>query len=158
LNEIGASLKEARELAGVSIEEASGDLNIKEVILDNIENGNIGCFKDIFVLKEYLFNYAKYLGLNANDIINEFNDYLFEYTSKIPVSEIEKKIIEQKKLEATQEVRIASPYTDSRSRFKNKSYLLLYFLIAALVALAIFWSVKQITVDNKVTTMISWVN
>jgi cytoskeletal protein RodZ len=158
LNEIGASLKEARELAGVSIEEASSDLNIKEVILDNIENGNIGCFKDIFVLKEYLFNYAKYLGLNANDIINEFNDYLFEYTSKIPVGEIEKKIVEQKKLEATQEVRIASPYTDNRNRFKNKNYLLLYILIAVLVALAIFWSVKQITVDNKVTTMISWVN
>jgi hypothetical protein len=35
--------------------------------------------------------------------------------------------------------------------------MFLYVLVIILVALAIFWSVKQITVDNKVATMISWV-
>ena len=62
LFEIGNSLKVARESSGVSMEEASKDINIKAVILENIENGNIGCFKDIFELRDYLTTYAKYLG------------------------------------------------------------------------------------------------
>jgi cytoskeletal protein RodZ len=97
LNEIGESLRGARESSGVSLEEAGSDLKIKPVILENIENGNIGCFKDIFELKDYLYNYAKYLGINPDKTIDKFNEYLFEYTSKIPVTEIEKKIVEIEK-------------------------------------------------------------
>ena len=59
------------------------------------------------------------------------------------------------KLEETGEVKIASPYTDERSKYKSKSYIILYILVVALVALAIFWAVKQITIDNQVATMVS---
>ena len=156
MNEIGNLLKSTREVTGISLEEAGNDLEIKPVILDNIENGNMGCFKDIYVLKDYIKSYAKYLGLDPNKIINEFNDYIFEYTSKIPVKEIEEKMKEKKKLEETQEIKISSPYTtDDNSKYKSKSYIILYILVIALVALAIFWAVKQITVDNKVATMVS---
>jgi cytoskeletal protein RodZ len=72
LKEIGELLKETREGSGVTLEEASNDLEIKALILENIEDGNIGCFKDIFVLKEYIYNYAKYLGLEPEKIIDEF--------------------------------------------------------------------------------------
>ena len=157
MNEIGERLKSARELAGISLDEVSEDLNIKVPILDNMEQGNIGCFKDIFLLKEYIHNYSKYLGLSPDDMVNEFNEYLFEYTSKIPVTEIEKKIKEKQKLEDTQEIRIASPYTDDKRKYKSKNYIVLYVLVVILVALAMFWAVKMITVDNKVATMISWV-
>lgn len=157
MNEIGERLKSARELAGISLDEVSEDLNIKVPILDNMEQGNIGCFKDIFLLKEYIHNYSKYLGLSPDDMVNEFNEYLFEYTSKIPVTEIEKKIQEKQKLEDTQEIRIASPYTDDKRKYKSKNYIILYILVVILVALAIFWAVKMITIDNKVATMISWV-
>ena len=157
MNEIGERLKSARELAGISLDEVSEDLNIKVPILDNMEQGNIGCFKDIFLLKEYIHNYSKYLGLSPDDMVNEFNEYLFEYTSKIPVTEIEKKIQEKQKLEDTQEIRIASPYTDDKRKYKSKNYIILYILVVILVALAIFWAVTMITIDNKVATMISWV-
>ncbi len=157
MNEIGERLKSARELAGISLDEVSEDLNIKVPILDNMEQGNIGCFKDIFLLKEYIHNYSKYLGLSPDDMVNEFNEYLFEYTSKIPVTEIEKQIKEKQKLEDTQEIRIASPYTDDKRKYKSKNYIVLYVLVVILVALAMFWAVKMITVDNKVATMISWV-
>ena len=157
MNEIGERLKNARELAGVSLDEAGTDLNIKVAILDNLEQGNIDNFKDIFELKDYIHDYAKYLGLNPDDMVNEFNEYLFNYTSKIPVTEIEKQIEEKQKLEATQEIRIASPYTDDKRKYKSRNYIFLYILIIVLVALAIFWAVKQITVDSKVATMISWV-
>ena len=58
MDEIGSTLKTTRESSGVSLEEASEDLKIKTLILENIEEGNIGCFKDIFVLKDYIYDYA----------------------------------------------------------------------------------------------------
>ena len=77
LNEIGNDFKESRESAGVSIEEASSDTNIPVVALEQIEEGKIGSFKDIFELKDYLTSYSKYLGLDSKKIIDDFNDYLF---------------------------------------------------------------------------------
>ena len=50
-------LRGAREENGVSLEEASEDLNIKPAILYNIEEGNMGCFKDIFVCFKSYFSY-----------------------------------------------------------------------------------------------------
>ena len=79
----------------------------------------IGAFKDIFELKDYLTNYSKYLGLDENKIINEFNEYLFEYTSKIPVKEIEKAVREQVK-EEKDVIKIVSPYTKEVN--KNQKY------------------------------------
>ena len=149
-------MKKKREDTGISLEEAGNDLDIKPVVLDNIENGNIGCFKDIYLLKDYIKNYSKYLGLDPEKITNEFNEYMFEYTSKIPVKEIEEKMQEQLKEEETQEIKIASPYTEDNSKYKSKLYVVLTAIVIILVGLAIFWSIKQITIDNQVTTMISW--
>lgn len=161
LNEIAERLKSTRESIGISLDEVSNDLDIKIPILENIEGGNIGCFKDIFVLKNYIHDYAKYLGINPNEMVDLFNEYLFEYTSKIPVKEIEKKMKEKQELEKTQEIKelkVISPYTDIKDKYKSKSCFLLYIVVILLVALAIFWAVKQITVDNKVVTMVGWVN
>ena len=155
MNEIGCLLKSARETSGVSLEEASADLKIRPAILNNIEEGNMGCFKDIFELKDYIREYSKYLGINPDKMVDDFNDYMFEATSKIPVKEIENQIKEKNKMEATGEIRIMSPYTDNKSRYKTKNYLLLYLLVIVLVALVIFWSVKQITIGNTVTTIAS---
>lgn len=155
MNEIGCLLKSARETSGVSLEEASADLKIRPAVLNNIEEGNMGCFKDIFELKDYIREYSKYLGMNPDKMVDEFNEYMFEATSKIPVKEIENQIKEKNKMEATSEIRIMSPYTDNKSRYKTKNYLLLYLLVIVLVALVIFWSVKQITIGNTVTTIAS---
>ena len=155
MNGIGCLLKSARETSGVSLEEASADLKIRPAILNNIEEGNMGCFKDIFELKDYIREYSKYLGINPDKMVDEFNEYMFEATSKIPVKEIENQIKEKNKMEATGEIRIMSPYTDNKSRYKTKNYLLLYLLVIVLVALVIFWSVKQITIGNTVTTIAS---
>ena len=152
MNEIGSILKTTRESSGVTIEEASADLDIKSVLLENIEDGKIGSFKDVFELKEYIRNYAKYLGLDGDKLIDTFNEYLFEYTSRIPVKEIEKVVNEIK-----EEPEIASPYTKKIRKHNKYFYLFIYIGIVLLVILAIFWSVKQITVDKKVASVISYV-
>ncbi len=148
--EIGAHLKEARIASGVSMEEAAKDLNIKEVILENIESGSIGCFKDIYELKEYINNYAKYLGLDGAKLIDEFNEYFFEYTSKIPLKEIEKKVQEQNKEKET--TKVVSPYTKPQRKYMTKYYRILFFLLAFLLFLVIIWSVVVISTSDVTTT------
>ena len=157
MNEIGELLRTTREESGVSLEEASGDLEIKTLILENIEDGNIGCFKDIFVLKDYIYDYAKYLGLEPDKIIDEFNEYLFEYTSKIPLEDIEKAMKEQQK-EETQEVKIVSPYTTPVKTNSNKWMTVLFVVLAVLVLIVVIWAVKQITVDSTTTNMVSYIS
>jgi len=157
LNEIGNLLRTTREDSGVSLEEAGGDLEIKTLVLENIEDGNIGCFKDIFVLKDYIYSYAKYLGLNPEKIIDDFNEYLFEYTSKIPLEDIEKAMKEKKKEEVV-ENKIISPYTNPTKKKTNKLIILLVVALALIVGLIVIWSIRQITVDNMTTNMISYVN
>ncbi len=157
MNEIGNLLRLTREQSGVSIEEASGDLEIKTLILENIEDGNIGCFKDIFVLKNYIHDYAKYLGLEPDKIIDEFNEYLFEYTSKIPLEDIEKAMKEQQKEEEPTE-KVVSPYTTTPKKSSNKLVVLLIIAIAVLVILVLFLSMKQVAVNNVTTNRISYRN
>ena len=157
MNEIGELLRTTREESGVSLEEASGDLEIKTLILENIEDGNIGCFKDIFVLKDYIYDYSKYLGLEPEKIIDEFNEYLFEYTSKIPLEDIEKAMKEQQKDESLDK-KIVSPYTTSTKKTNNLLVISLIVALAVLVGLVVFWSISHIVVDNMTTNMISYVD
>ncbi len=153
LKEIGNQLKKAREATGITLDEVSKDLDIKVNVLDNIENGNIGCFKDIYQLKDYIQEYSKYLGLDPEKMANEFNEYLFEYTSKIPVSRIEKAI---KSSRDDEKEKISSPYTLDKPKTKKGTFLFIYLLIILLVILAIYWSVNQITVEKKNAYVISY--
>ena len=139
---IGKELQDARISSGVSIEEASHDLNIRDVILENIEAGSIGGFKDIFELKNWIGIYAKYLGLNENQLMDEFNEYMFEYTSKIPVKDIEKKVMEINK--EKEEEKVMSPYTNPTVKSSKINYLLIYLGLIVAVILIIVWSAWQV--------------
>ena len=141
--EVGENLKTAREISGVTIEEVSSDIGIPVIFLEQIEEGNMGSFKDIFELKNYIKDYAKYLGLNQDDVIDEFNSYLFETTSKIPMDEIEK-AVREKDAEERKEERVASPYTKAIPKEKTWPYILSYIGIIILVVLAVIWSINQI--------------
>lgn len=139
MKEIGEELKLAREKSGVSIEEAASDLNLRVSQIQNIEEGNLKVFKDVYYLKCFIRDYAKYLGLDEEKIMDEVNEYFFEATSKIPIAEIEKASLEKQK-EQRQEKRVVSPYTmDEQPKSKimpiivTLIILLLVFLIGYIV-------------------------
>ena len=88
MKEIGEYLKKTRVNNGVSLEEASEDLKISKDDLENLEEGNVRAFKDVYVLKDLVRTYSKYLGLNPDKVLDEFNDFMFEHTSKISLDEI----------------------------------------------------------------------
>lgn len=144
-------------MSGLTLEEVSKDLEIPVLSLEQIEDGNIGSFKDIFVLKDYLESYAKYLGLDYENVIDEFNEYMFEKTSKIPMEEIEKAVKEKEK-EESESNRIASPYTKTAPIKNNKQFIFMLVLIIVLVVIAIIWSIKQITVGTTGVNIINYFN
>ena len=111
MKNIGTKLKEKREENCLSIEEVAEDLKMRPSQIYSIEEGKTEDFKDVFYLKYFIRDYAKYLGLDEEKIVDEFNEYLFDMTSKIPVD-----LINQAKKEKKNEENIISPYTKNDGR------------------------------------------
>lgn len=151
MKEIGEYLKNVRINNGVGLEEASEDLNLSVIQLENIEEGNVRAFKDVFTLKDLVRDYAKYLGLELDQIMDEFNDFMFEHTSKISLDDI-KEARALKKQEEEKE-KIASPYTKIRTKkeipIKQISIILGIILIVLVI---IFIFIKISSKEDKVTT------
>lgn len=124
MKDIGLKLKEARESIGVSVEEVAEDLKVRASQIENIEAGNSDAFKDIFNLKYLIRDYSKYLGLNKEDLIDEFNEYLFDVTSRISLDDIKKA-----KKERNDAKRIKSPYTIDKKSIPVYKIILVYFIL-----------------------------
>ena len=125
VKELGEELSALRKSNGVSKEEASNDLGISLTELECLENGNFKVFKDVYELKRIVLSYAKYLGLEEEKILDEFNDYLFEKTSKISKDDIDGL---RKKEEA--EEKVSSPYTKvGKTRYDIAPVVLLVVLL-----------------------------
>ena len=107
MKNIGLKLKEKREQNGLSIEEVAEDLKMRPTQISSIEEGKTEDFKDVFYLKYFIRDYAKYLGLDSEKILDEFNEYLFDVTAKIPVDVINQAKKERKEDNNKQ----SSPYT-----------------------------------------------
>ena len=135
MKELGEKFKEAREKTGISIKEAASDLNYKESKIEEIEQGNYKDFKDKFLLKTIIADYAKYLGFDSEEIIDEFNDFVFESTSKIPIDEIAK--ANKNKIKDTDD-KIASPYTAIEEPKKVPLIIIVSLIILLVVFIAIF--------------------
>ena len=136
LKEIGEALKEARENIGISIEEAANDLKLRPSQIENLEAGNREAFKDVFYLKYFIRDYSKYLGLNYEDMIDEFNEYLFECTSKISLDEIKKAKKKLEKKQKKQDKVIKSPYTlEKNDRFYIPPFVI--YIIVGVILLGI---------------------
>ena len=128
MKEIGIKLKEKREENGVSVEEAAEDLKLRPSQIISIEEGKKEDFNDVFYLKYFIRDYAKYLGLDGEKLVDEFNEYLFDYTSKIPVDVIEKAKQEKK----DEKKAFVSPYTVVK---KNSFTMPKYIIVIAIVVI-----------------------
>lgn len=146
MKEIGEAFKEARETIGISKEEVIKDLNITENQLTNLEDGNVNAFKDVFFLKETIKKYTKYLNLDEDKIIGIFNDFIFNYTSRIPVEDILEQTREINLREKENEAnKIVSPYTVKRKEKGKLKYIIVYSLAVIALILLVFFIIKFIT-------------
>ncbi len=132
MKELGEELSILRKSNGVSKEEASNDLGISLTELECLENGNFKVFKDVYELKRIVLSYAKYLGLPEDKILDEFNDYLFEKTSKISKIDIE----ELKKQE--EEEKVSSPYTKVGKTKHDIAPIVLLIVLLMFISLIVY--------------------
>ena len=147
MREIGQKLKLKREENGVSLDEAASDLKMRVSQLESIEEGRKEDFKDVFSLKYFIRDYAKYLGLNPEKVVDEFNGFLFEHTSKISLDDI---LAAQKKLEE-KEKKAISPYTKPT----KKKVSILPFVLAILCVVVLFAIIYVIVSNiNKAPTQV----
>ena len=148
MKEIGDKLKEARESMGISIEEAAADLKIRPNQIESIEDGDKEAFKDIFYLKMFVKNYSKYLGLDPDKMVEEFNEYLFDFTSKISIDDIKKAEKDQKKKQKKlKTVKIASPYTVEKQQHQVPRFLIILGIIF-LIVIMVYVVVLVVTNNN----------
>ena len=150
MKEIGEKLKETRGSMGISIEEAAEDLKLKPSQLENIEAGNREAFKDIFYLKYFIRDYAKYLGLDYEEIVEDFNEFVFDYTSKISLEDIKKA---NKKNDKKQVKKVTSPYTvEEKENHSLKKFLIVAGIIIIIcIAIFIFLMVSKDDEDPSET-------
>ena len=139
MKEIGERFKEKRNEIGISIKEVSNDLNVDEIIIENLEEGNNKVFKDVLELKNIIMTYTKYLGLDEDEVMDEVNDYLYDKTSKIKLEDIKEELSKSAKKEDVKKVR--TPYTIER---KSKTdYSIFIICIVIVVLLVIFYFVLK---------------
>ena len=156
MKEIGEKLKEARESMGITIEEAATDLKLRASQIEDIEEGNKESFKDVFYLKMFIKNYSKYLGLDYDQMVEEFNEYLFDFTSKISIDDIKKAEKEQRKKEKKlKTVKIASPYTVEKQQQRSVPKILIIIggvlLFIIIVYIVVLMVIKK---DDEVSNTI----
>lgn len=144
MKDIGEKLKEARESIGVSIDEVAEDLKLSPSQIENIENGAIENFQDVSYLKYFIRDYAKYLGLDKNEMLDEFNEYLFDYTSKLSIEDIRK----ESKKNKEDEHKIKSPYTIERKNDRVR-YIISFVAIVLLIILCCCLLYIIATGDNE---------
>lgn len=143
MKEIGEQLKAARESIGVSIEEVAEDLKVRPTQVENIEAGNSEAFDDVFYLKYFIRDYAKYLGLNKEDLVDEFNEYLFDYTSRLSLDDIKMAAKEAKPTKA-----VKSPYTYNKKRKIAVIPVVVYGVLAILISVIIYFVITINVIDD----------
>lgn len=149
MKEIGERLKETRESIGISIEEAAEDLKMRPSQLEDVESGNMKAFKDIYSLKYFIRDYSKYLGLDYDDMVDEFNEYLFDYTSKLSLQDIKNAKKEENK---KKEPKIMSPYTIEKKEKKLIPPIVIWLLILAVVGIVVYFVADAVIDNNNSTT------
>lgn len=139
MKELGEYLRRTRISSGLSITEVCEDLDFSTSLLENMESGNVKAFKDVYSLRDFIKKYANYLGLDADKVIDEFNDFLFAHTSRISLEDIQdaKKIVEENSK------KVKSPYTIEHKE-KFNFWPIIYVILGILIISLILYIVLSI--------------
>ena len=95
----------------------------------------------IYYLKYLIRDYSKYLGLDKEDLVNEFNEYLFDYTSKISLEDIKK----AEAMAKPEEDNIKSPYTIEPKQKPPVFVFTVYAVAIIVLILTLVFVIKEIT-------------
>ena len=90
--------------------------------------------------------YAKYLGLDVSKMLDEFNDFVFEKTSKISLADIQ-----NAKNAKVAENHISSPYTKIKHTKYDLAPIVLLVAILLFISLIVYLILKVVTEEPKLS-------
>lgn len=73
VKELGQFMRSAREAKGVSLEQASAETRIRRSYIDAMEDGDFRMFPGAAYATGFLRNYATYLGLNRDEVLQTYH-------------------------------------------------------------------------------------
>ncbi len=76
MEDVGRTLREAREKLGFTIEEVERATRIRTHHLEALERGDLGALPSPVQARGFLRNYADFLGLDVDDLMLRFADFL----------------------------------------------------------------------------------
>ena len=89
---VGKYIKESRIAKKIDIETVSNDLNISFDVINKIEDDNFPEYIDKVYLTGHMRAYAKYLGLNSNEVVKQFR-IQSSFTHKDVLDELPKPLL-----------------------------------------------------------------
>lgn len=87
MEQIGASLRQARISKNISLETIESETRIRKVYLEAIENEQWEIMPGEVYLRGFLRTYARYLGLDDNEYVAALNKVMIPWEVKEPVPE-----------------------------------------------------------------------
>ena len=124
---IGEHLRSARESKTISLSDAANDVKISKRYLEALEEGNYSVFPAQVYIKGFLSNYAKYLGLDSKNILEQYSKLIIPDSEEI-------------------ENNIPKKNTGTQRRVSRKRVVMLVivlvFVIICLISLAYWYSLQ----------------
>jgi cytoskeletal protein RodZ len=145
----GEELRREREIRGISLKEIADSTKISKRFLDAIERNDHKTLPAPVFTRGFVREYARYLGLNADDMVNRYN-YAAAGDDRIEKSAHLDRLVPER---AEREVRPKSKATHIPSVFArvDRNIYFLIIIAAALAAMTV-WAVKHRHITPAVDT------
>lgn len=124
---VGELLRDEREKKGLSIKEIENAISIRTIYINAIEEGNYKLVPGEVYLKGFIRNYANYLGLNGQEMVDLYRQ------SQVPIPEVTLDVAPDKVEAPTRRSE-----TSTKSNKKNNKWLLIS-LLSLCVAGSAWW-------------------
>jgi cytoskeletal protein RodZ len=131
----GAILKKKRESLGLSLTDVSGQTCINPLYLNAIEEGQYDRIRDPVYTRGFIRNYAQTLGLNGDQLVQQFNE---ETSAEEPVIPRGGYASYRKKPRLTNSAEVVSR---EKKRGRGRSFSRAEWMIIAFIGLSLlaFW-------------------
>lgn len=136
----GEELRREREIRGISLKEIADATKISRRFLDAIERNDHKTLPAPVFTRGFVREYARYLGLNAEEIVNRYN-YAAAGDDRIEKSAHLDRLVPDRSVESERKPVHTRGLPSPFARVDRGIYVLL-FLVAAL-GVAIYWTVRH---------------
>ena len=83
---VGSTLRSAREKRGLTIKDIENETSIRSAYIDALEKGNYDALPSEVYVKGFIRNYAEFLNLNPDSLVQEFREELHGFEPEVPAA------------------------------------------------------------------------